>query len=69
MSAAQIEQALVTLLPSVNSLPDELVRRANDLLIQSKSVAANLKPQEEIGRTYACANIACERFVHSCDDV
>ena len=65
MAATQIEQALCTLVPSINSLPDELVQLANALLIQSKSKAANLKSEEEIGRAYACANIACERLVYS----
>jgi len=68
MAATQIEQALVTLVPSINSLPDELVQLANALLIQSKSKAANLKSEEEIGRAYACANIACERLVYSHED-
>ena len=59
----QIEEALVTLVPLFNALPSELVSLANALLVQSKAKAANLKPDEEISRTYACANIACERSV------
>jgi len=58
-----VEQALITLVPSFNVLPTELVQLASALLVQSKSKASNLKPDEEIGRIYACANIACERYV------
>ena len=58
-----VEQALITLVPSFNALPPELLQLASALLVQSKAQAANLKPEEEIGRIYACANIACERYV------
>ncbi|GAB7350738.1 hypothetical protein MBLNU459_g1289t1 [Dothideomycetes sp. NU459] len=57
-----IEQALITLLPAVNSLPPELLDLSSSLLAQSRAVAARLKPEEEIGRIYACAHIACERL-------
>ncbi|PSK59223.1 hypothetical protein B9Z65_3547 [Elsinoe australis] len=59
MSSA-IEQALVSLVPSINTLPIELTTLANALLMQSRSKAANLKPEEEIGRIYACAHIALQ---------
>ncbi|KAI5365014.1 Putative origin recognition complex, subunit 6 [Septoria linicola] len=56
------EIALSTLLPTVSFLPPDLIALANSLLAQSRSKAASLKPEEEIGRTYACAHIAAERL-------
>lgn len=64
MSSA-VEQALVSLVPSINTLPIELTSLANALLMQSRSKATNLKPEEEIGRIYACAHLACEKCVFS----
>lgn len=61
-----VEQALSNLIPRHNGpLPPELVDLASSLLAQSRVKASTLKPDEEIGRTYVCANIACERFVYS----
>ncbi|KAF2145690.1 uncharacterized protein K452DRAFT_315880 [Aplosporella prunicola CBS 121167] len=58
-----VEQALTGLIPSWNSsLPSELVDSAVSLLAQSRNKASSLKPDEEIARTYACANLACERL-------
>lgn len=57
-----IEQALITLVPTLNSLPQELVDLSTSLLAQSRNKASSLKPEEEIGRTYACAHIAVERL-------
>jgi origin recognition complex subunit 6 len=58
-----IEQALTSLIPRHNdTLPPELIELASSLLAQSRNQASNLKAEEEIGRTYACANIACERY-------
>ncbi|KAF7191775.1 hypothetical protein HII31_06820 [Pseudocercospora fuligena] len=57
-----IELALSTLLPTVSFLPPELLALANSLLSQSRAKAAHLKPEEEIGRSYACAHIACQRL-------
>ncbi|KAF2152353.1 hypothetical protein K461DRAFT_294028 [Myriangium duriaei CBS 260.36] len=57
----QIEQAFVSLVPTLNTVPPELLNLATALLSQSKAKAPNLKPDEEIGRTYACTHIACER--------
>jgi hypothetical protein len=58
-----VEQALTSLIPRHNgALPPELIELASSLLAQSRNKASNLKAEEEIGRTYACANIACERF-------
>jgi origin recognition complex subunit 6 len=57
-----VEQALTSLIPRHNgALPLELIELASSLLAQSRNKASNLKAEEEIGRTYACANIACER--------
>lgn len=57
------EQALTSLIPRLNGpLPDELVQLAGSLVAQSRNRASNLKAEEEIGRIYACANIACERL-------
>ncbi|PPJ52969.1 hypothetical protein CBER1_11475 [Cercospora berteroae] len=56
------ETALSTLLPTTSFLPPDLVSLASSLLAQSRSKAASLKPEEEIGRIYACAHIAAERL-------
>ena len=62
MSYKSIEQALGTLLPThADDLPDELVKLSAHLLAQSKSYASTLKPEEEIARPYACAELACKR--------
>ena len=56
-------QALASLLPTLNGiLPAELVQLSASLLAQSLSRASNLKPEEEIARPYACAEIACQRL-------
>ncbi|KAG0645770.1 hypothetical protein D0Z07_8025 [Hyphodiscus hymeniophilus] len=58
-----IEQALTSLIPRhPGSLPPELIELASSLLAQSRSKISNLRSDEEIGRTYACANLACERL-------
>ncbi|KAH6614810.1 origin recognition complex, subunit 6 [Boeremia exigua] len=63
MSRASIEQALTGLVPTLNGpLPLELVDIALSLLARSRSVANSLKPDEEIARPYACAQLACERL-------
>ncbi|THC98673.1 hypothetical protein EYZ11_001876 [Aspergillus tanneri] len=57
-----VEQALGTLLPThVNDLPPELLSLALSLVAQSRSFSSSLKPEEEIARPYACAEIACRR--------
>ena len=59
-----IIQALQGLVPTISGpLPPELVNLATSLLAQSRNKASNLKAEEEIARTYACANLACERLV------
>lgn len=57
-----IEQALASLLPTLSPLPHELLDLSTSLLAQSRARASTLKPEEEIGRTYACCHIACERL-------
>ena len=63
-----IEQALSNLIPRhPGALPPELIDLARSLLAQSRMKASTLKAEEEIGRTYACANIACERLIPPLD--
>ncbi|KAL9109551.1 MAG: hypothetical protein Q9227_005887 [Pyrenula ochraceoflavens] len=60
---SNIEQSLNVLLPTLNSdLPQELIDLSTSLLAQSHSRASTLKPEEEIARPYACAEIACKRL-------
>ncbi|OAL50443.1 hypothetical protein IQ07DRAFT_611376 [Pyrenochaeta sp. DS3sAY3a] len=62
MSRVSIQQALIGLIPTLNGpLPPELIELALSLLARSRSVAQSLKPDEEIARPYACAQLACER--------
>ena len=64
MNRAAIERDLYSLLPGLTSaLPPDLVELATSLLAQSRSKAGSLKQEEEIARSYVCANIACERYV------
>jgi len=64
MSRASIEQALTGLIPTLSGpLPSELIELALSLLTRSRSVATSMKPDEEIARPYACAQLACERSV------
>ncbi|RDW72108.1 hypothetical protein BP5796_08142 [Coleophoma crateriformis] len=63
-----IEQALTNLIPRLNGpLPPDLVELASSLLAQSRNKASNLKAEEEVGRAYACCNIACERLKKTLD--
>ncbi|KAK2873897.1 hypothetical protein FQN49_002008 [Arthroderma sp. PD_2] len=63
MSHRSIEQALAGLLPALaEELPRELVNLASSLLTQSRSCGASLKPEMEIARPHACAEIACKRL-------
>ncbi|KAI9821914.1 MAG: hypothetical protein M1827_002496 [Pycnora praestabilis] len=58
-----MEQALTGLIPKHDGLlSPKLIELATSLLAQSRSKASNLKAEEEIARSYACANIACERL-------
>ncbi|UNI20285.1 hypothetical protein JDV02_006385 [Purpureocillium takamizusanense] len=59
----QLELALLSLMPAHGSeLPPSLVELAGSLLAQSRNRASTLKAEEEVGRHYACANIACDRL-------
>lgn len=60
-----IAQALSGLVPTLNELPAELLDLAVSLLAQSRSHASSLKAEEEIARSYACANLACERYAYN----
>lgn len=64
MNNRPVEQALGTLVPThANDLPQELLSLALNLVAQSRSFSSSLKPEEEIARPYACAEIACRRYV------
>jgi origin recognition complex subunit 6 len=63
MSRATVEQVLGLILTIDGPLPRELVELALSLLARSHSVAHSLKPDEEIGRPYACAQLTCERYM------
>ncbi|PGH17092.1 hypothetical protein AJ80_04965 [Polytolypa hystricis UAMH7299] len=66
MSNRPIEQALANLLPThAEALPSELIQHATNLLAQSRSYGSSLKPEEEIARPHACAEIACKRLSKS----
>lgn len=59
-----VERALSTLLPThENEMPRELLNLAQSLFAQSRSYSSSLKPEEEIARPHACAEIACRRYV------
>jgi hypothetical protein len=63
MNNRPVEQALSTLVPThANDLPQELLSYAMSLVAQSRSFSSSLKPEEEIARPYACAEIACRRY-------
>lgn len=64
MNNRPVEQALGNLVPThANDLPQELFSLASSLVAQSRSLSSSLKPEEEIARPYACAEIACRRYV------
>ncbi|EGE08009.1 hypothetical protein TEQG_06996 [Trichophyton equinum CBS 127.97] len=66
MSLRPIEQALASLLPALaEDLPRELLNLASSLLTQTRSCGATLKPEMEIARPYACAEIACKRLART----
>ena len=57
-----VAQSLIGLIPTLTGpLPQELLELAVSLLAQSRSKASSLKADEEIARSYVCANLACER--------
>jgi origin recognition complex subunit 6 len=63
MNNRPVEQALGNLVPThASDLPQDLVSLASSLVAQSRSFSSSLKPEEEIARPYACAEIACRRY-------
>ncbi|KAJ5560864.1 Origin recognition complex subunit 6 [Penicillium sp. DV-2018c] len=66
MNNRPVEQALSTLVPThANDLPQELLSYAMSLVAQSRTFSSSLKPEEEIARPYACAEIACRRLTRT----
>ncbi|KOC18119.1 hypothetical protein AFLA70_252g001981 [Aspergillus flavus AF70] len=66
MNNRPVEQALGTLLPThADDLPQELRSLALSLVAQSRSFSTSLRPEEEIARPYACAEIACRRLTRA----
>ncbi|PWY91749.1 hypothetical protein BO94DRAFT_564497 [Aspergillus sclerotioniger CBS 115572] len=66
MNKRPVEQALGILLPThAQDLPQELLSLALSLVAQSRSFSSSLKPEEEIARPYACAEIACKRLTRA----
>ena len=64
-----LAQTINDLIPTHNgALPSELINLATSLLAQSRSKASSLKADEEIARSYACANLACERYEYERDN-
>ncbi|KAI5305091.1 hypothetical protein KEM56_005335 [Ascosphaera pollenicola] len=63
MSNKAIEQALAHLIPThADALPPQIVSLASSLYVQSRHHGSALKPEEEIARPFACAEIACKRL-------
>ncbi|KAL5343527.1 origin recognition complex, subunit 6 [Aspergillus crustosus] len=63
MNNRPVEQALVTLLPThANDIPQELQSLALSFVAQSRSFSSSLKPDEEIARPFACAELACKKL-------
>ncbi|KAL4961740.1 uncharacterized protein BDV14DRAFT_119646 [Aspergillus stella-maris] len=66
MNNRPVEQALATLLPThANDIPPELRSLALSFVAQSRSLASSLKPDEEIARPFACAELACKRLART----
>lgn len=58
------DQSLQSLLPTHNgAFPPQLADLAGSLLAQSRHRVSTLKADEEVARPYACAHIACDRWV------
>ena len=68
MNRTPIERDLATLLPThADDLPRELLSLSQSLFAQSRGFSTSLKPEEEIARSHACAEIACKRCVQLLD--
>ncbi|KAL3479310.1 origin recognition complex, subunit 6 [Aspergillus californicus] len=63
MNNRPVDQALATLLPThAHDIPQELRSLALSFVAQSRSFSSSLKPDEDIARPYACAELACKRL-------
>ena len=58
----EVQRALTTYLPTLPTIPLRLSSLTSSLLSQSRQRAPHLKQDEELGRSYACAEIACDRL-------
>ncbi|KAL4921442.1 origin recognition complex, subunit 6 [Aspergillus aurantiobrunneus] len=66
MNNRPVEQALATLLPThAQDIPQELRSLALSFVAQSRSSSSSLKPDEEIARPFACAELACKRLART----
>ncbi|KAL3493386.1 origin recognition complex, subunit 6 [Aspergillus germanicus] len=66
MNNRPVDQALATLLPThANDIPPELRNLALSFVAQSRSFSTSLKPDEEIARPFACAELACKRLARA----
>jgi hypothetical protein len=62
MNNRPVDQALATLLPThAQDIPRELRSLALSFVAQSRSFSSSLKPDEEVARPFACAELACKR--------
>ncbi|KAL4977643.1 origin recognition complex, subunit 6 [Aspergillus desertorum] len=66
MNNRPVDQALATLLPThAQDIPQELRSLALSFVAQSRSSSSSLKPDEEIARPFACAELACKRLART----
>ncbi|RDW79037.1 uncharacterized protein DSM5745_05889 [Aspergillus mulundensis] len=66
MNNRPVDQALATLLPThAQDLPQELRSLALSFVAQSRSSSSSLRPDEEIARPFACAELACRRLART----
>ncbi|KAL5048704.1 hypothetical protein BDW71DRAFT_177311 [Aspergillus fruticulosus] len=66
MNNRPVDQALTTLLPThAQDIPQELRSLALSFVAQSRSSSSSLKPDEEIARPFACAELACKRLART----
>ncbi|KAI9373010.1 origin recognition complex, subunit 6 [Aspergillus egyptiacus] len=61
-----VDQALATLVPThAHDIPPELRSLALSFVAQSRSFSSSLKPDEEVARPFACAELACKRLARA----
>ncbi|KAL4780990.1 origin recognition complex, subunit 6 [Aspergillus varians] len=66
MNNRPVEQALATLVPThAHDIPRELLSLALSFVAQSRASSSSLKPDEEIARSFACAELACKRLART----